>query len=204
MKFSIFRKVTASLIFIIVLAGCAPLLATEDPAIVLDRYDLAVNRYNQLKAGMTYSNIAQIMGGPGEESQISTPEGTTDHPAVPQLPPGTAWVFEQGGCVIRVGLLRPDRTISIKSFTWPEINNMPKRNHRTTLAQFDRVTVGMPYDEVVSTLGSTGMLFWSTEFFHLAGSRADSYVWWPEGKSDATISNTLIVHFKDGVVDYKK
>ncbi len=81
---------------------------------------------------------------------------------------------------------------------------MPKRNHRTTVSQFDQVMVGMTYDEVVSILGSPGMLFLSTEFLHPAANRADSFVWWPEDKSDETVSHSLLVTFWDGVVQSKK
>jgi outer membrane protein assembly factor BamE (lipoprotein component of BamABCDE complex) len=204
MKFTKGWKLIVSLLCIGLLAACIPALPARDSAVVLAEYDLAVSRYNQIKSGMTYEDIVQIMGSPGEEPQGINPQSATEHPAVPQLPAGTVWEFDQGGCNIKVSLLQSNRTISIKSFTWDGINNMPKRNHLTTLTQFDQVTSGMTYDEVVSILGSPGMLFMSIESFHLASSRADSFVWWPEGKSDATISHSLMVTFRDGVVQSKK
>ncbi len=204
MKLSMVLKLIVSLICVGLLAACIPASPTQDPAVALAEYDTAVSRYNQLKTGMSYADIALIMDDPGEEPQISTPQSTGDIPSIPQLPPGSSWLFKQGGCEIRVGLLRPNGTISIKSFTWDGINSMPKRDHRTTIAQFDQVAVGMTYDEVASILGSPGMLFWSTEFFHLAAKRADTFAWWPEDKSDEMISHSLMVTFWDGVVQSKK
>ncbi|MGA9396989.1 MAG: hypothetical protein WBV22_01910 [Anaerolineaceae bacterium] len=204
MKFAKGWKLTASLVCIGLLTACLPASPTRDPAVALAEYDMTVSRYNQITEGMTYDDIVQVMGYPGEEPQLTPPASTDEHPAVPQLPPGTVWEFDQGGCEIRVSLLGSNRTISIKSFSWDGINSMPKRNHRTTVTQFDQITVGMTYDEVVSILGSPGMLFWSTEFFHLAGKRADTFAWWPEDKSDETISHSLLVTFYDGVVQSKK
>ena len=204
MKFTKGWKLIICLLCIGSLAACVPASPATDPAVVLAEYDLAVSRYNQITEGMTYDDIVNIMGAAGVEPQLPTPQSTEEHPAVPRLPPGTVWEFNQGECRIRVSFLGTSRTISHKTFTWDGINSMPKRNSRTTLTQFDQVMVGMTYDEVVSILGSPGMLFLSTEFFHLAASRAETYVWWPEGKSDATISHSLLVTFWDGLVQSKK
>ena len=197
-------KLTVSLICIALLTACIPTSPTRDPAVSLAEYELVVNRYNQIKAGMTYEDIVAIMGAAGVETQYTPAGSTTDVPPVPQLPPGTVWEFDQGGCEIRVSLLSSNRTISLKSFSWDGINYMPKQGHLTTVSQFDQVAVGMTYDEVVSVLGSPGMLFWSTEFFHIAGRRSDTFVWWPEDKSDATIAHSLLVTFWDGVVQSKE
>jgi hypothetical protein len=197
-------KLIVALLCIGILAACIPPSPTQDPAVALAEYDAAVSRYNQITAGMTYDDIVQIMGSPGEEPQRTPVQSTGEVPPVPQLPPGTVWSFDQDCCRISVSLLNHNRIISRKSFTWDGINGMPKRNHRTTVLQFDQVKVGMTYDEVVAILGSPGMLFLSIESFHLAASRAESYVWWPEGKSDATISHSLLVTFWDGVVQSKK
>jgi outer membrane protein assembly factor BamE (lipoprotein component of BamABCDE complex) len=204
MKLSKVLKLIVSLIGVGLLAACMTATPTQEPAVSLDQYDQAVNRYNQITAGMTYEDIVQIMGVAGVEPQLPTPQSTDEHLAVPQLPPGTVWEFDQGGCQIRMSLLGSNRAISHKTLIWEGINSMPKRNHRTSVALFDQVMLGMTYDEVVSILGSPGMLFLSTEFFHLAASRADSFVWWPENRSDATIAHSLQVTFWDGVVQSKK
>jgi outer membrane protein assembly factor BamE (lipoprotein component of BamABCDE complex) len=186
------------------LTACLSAAPTQDPAVALAEYDTAVSRYNQITEGMTYEDVVVVMGTAGVEALSPTPQDTETFPAVTQLPPGAVWEFNQGGCRIRLSLLGSNRTISHKTLMWDGINSMPKRNNRTTVSQFDQVMVGMSYDEVVSILGSPGMLFLSTEFFHLAAHRADSFVWWPENKSDATISHSLLVTFWDGVVQNKK
>jgi hypothetical protein len=73
---------------------------------------------------------------------------------------------------------------------------LPGTNARTTAAKFNQVKAGMTYDEVVSILGSPGLLWSST----LTLNSGEIFGWWPEGKPENSLSMMMDIGFRNGLV----
>jgi outer membrane protein assembly factor BamE (lipoprotein component of BamABCDE complex) len=202
MRIIVIRKLVTAIVLFGILAACTPAEPTQDPGVTLAQYEEGINKYNQITSGMTYDNIVQIMGVPGEEP---TPAAlSTGQPASPAA--GTfIWNFNPDGFMIHAVFIN-DGTIFIKGFTWSSEAIMPKTNGRTTVAKYGQINVGMTYEEVVSILGSPGVLWSSRKLYRTVGQspKEEIFAWWPEDKLEDPPLHIMVINFLDGMVASKE
>ena len=200
MKFFGNRKLFAAIFILGIMAACTPSKPQQDPAVTLAKFEDVINRYNQITSDMTYDDVVKVMGIQGEEP--SSDGQSTEMP--PNLAPGQFWNFYPDGFIVHVTL--SNGTVFIKGFSWSEETIMPKTNARTTIAKFDKVKVGITYEEVVSILGSPGVLKSSRIQYRSVGqsSKIEIFAWWPEDEPEDSPLHIMMISFWDRVVADKQ
>jgi hypothetical protein len=186
---------SAVLALSIILTGCSGLSTVKsqsasDSAATLAKYQDALAKYNQIKPNMGYDDVAKIMGKPGE--LINTPDDS-GHARPPNY---YRWALDTDDHEIEVGFVDTYGGIRSRHFFFSIVYILPGTNARTTAAKFNQVKVGMTYDEVVSILGSPGLLWSST----LTSNSGEIFGWWPEGKPENSLSMMMDIGFRNSLV----
>lgn len=130
--------------------------------------DLTLDKYNRLKMGMTYSEVADIMGGSGVETSSSVIGGTKS---------GTYnWDGEKAWRIS--GLFRNDRLYSKSQSNYPK----PAKTD-LSLEKFNRIKVGMTYPEVAVVIGAEGM---ETRSSDIGTNKSATFEWQGEKVTNLT------------------
>jgi hypothetical protein len=161
-------------IFLSILPACTPSEPTQDPTVMLAKFEDAFDRYSRITSVMNYDDVVQILGVPGEGSppNIST--------ALPHgLPQEQFKSFYLDGFNISV-TFNSFGTVVIKGFGWSDDTGIPRINAQTTASKYDQIRVGMSYEEVVMILGSPGVLRSCRISYGIVekNSRFEIFSWW--------------------------
>jgi outer membrane protein assembly factor BamE (lipoprotein component of BamABCDE complex) len=187
MKCHINYFISVALVLTLVLTGCS-LFSTgkfqspADAAATLAKYQDALAKYNQIKPDMGYDDVVRMMGKAGE---LITGTDDSGH----QRPPNYyRWVFDGDGRYLDVGFREIGGGFLNSRFVFYSLYILPGTMARTTAPKFDQIKVGMPYDQVVSILGSPGLLTQSILFnTTINKTRGEFYGWWPEEKPEYSL-----------------
>ena len=195
---------------------------TQDPAVVLAKYNQALAYFNQIEIGMTYDQVGEIIGVPGVQSKDKpTPSNVTQSiPAVPR-PPGYTWNFDSKLTSIYYLYGESFKLVTGTKIFSADLFDLAFRVDAVSSdAQYKKVENGMTYDQVKAMMGSSGRLFRSEERI-LPGppkmvtsknglpsarqttiiTNLNTYIWWTDGADLG--ADMLFISFKDGKVAYK-
>jgi hypothetical protein len=187
MKYPVRYFVSIALIFTLVLTSCnslstARLQSPSDSAAILAKYEDALAKYNRIKPNMGYDEVARIMGRPGE---LLTGTDDSGHSRPPNY---YRWVIDPDSRNIDVLFAVTGGGILNSNFVFDFLYVLPGTTAKTTAAKFSQVKVGMTYDQVLSILGSPGLLTESSLFnTSIYTTKAEFYGWWPENKPEYSL-----------------
>jgi hypothetical protein len=195
------KKFVSVIVALAILTACTPTKPKQDPAETLAKFEEVISKYNQITSSMTYEDVVKVMGIEGEEPSNKVMGVSGEEPStLAEMAPGHFWNFYPDGFNVHV-TLHDDGTVFIKGFNWRDETIKPKMNGRTTTEKFDKVNKGMTYAEVVSILGSPGVLKTSRITYSLSDmSKFEVITWWPEDEPENSSLHIMMVSFWDGVV----